>query len=345
MTATGSVAARADSHRRPRLMVVEDAATLAGDAPSMGANVGPHNRRRSSGVGGFFDRTGQARAQDVDALAAVASGGRRTPAATASMTALRIRSQSSATSLSANPIAVRCSPPSMRQISARSEESNSSMPASCSMTAGPLSPILPCGVMISRVHSPAAMLVPPNDPTSPATTPITGAIGRRSNTAEQISATALRPRLASCSRTPPVSNNRTAAVDVPARLASAASRSAWLIFAPDTSPVPPPWKPCSMEAIIAGRPSRAPRAITTPSSACGTIPCGSSHGDSRRSNGPHSTRTLSGSSSAVARSRASPSRKLRRARICCQSCVTTPDVIAHPLVHRLRLPRPAGAGA
>ena len=240
MTATGSVAARADSHWRPRLTVADDAAALAGPPPSMGSNIGPHERWRSVGVGGFCGSKLAKREPrtSMRSLRWLPAGG--TPAATAWTTAERIRSQSSATSLSANAIAARCSPPSMLQISARSEESNSSMPASCSMTAGPFSPILPCGVMISRVHSPAAMLIPPNDPTWPATTPITGANGRRSNTAEQISATALRPRLASCSRTPPVSNNRTAAVDVPARLASAASRSAWLIFAPETSPVPPP---------------------------------------------------------------------------------------------------------
>ena len=38
-----------------------------------------------------------------------------------------------------------------------------------------------------------------------------------------------------------------AAVGVPARESAAASSSAWEIFAPDTSPVPPPWKPCSMD--------------------------------------------------------------------------------------------------
>ena len=83
------------------------------------------------------------------------------------------------------------------------------------MTAGPLSPIRACGVTISRVHSPAAMLIPPKQPTVPATTPITGASGRSSSTAEQISATALRPRLASCSRTPPVSSSSSAAVGCP----------------------------------------------------------------------------------------------------------------------------------
>ena len=100
-------------------------------------------------------------------------------------------------------------------------------PPSCSMTAGPLSPMRACGVTITRVHKPAAMLIPPNDPTVPATTPMTGASGRRSSTAEQISATALSPRLASCSRTPPVSNRITAAVGVPARESAAASSSAW----------------------------------------------------------------------------------------------------------------------
>ena len=52
--------------------------------------------------------------------------------------------------------------------------------------------------------------------------------------------------------------------------------------------------------------------MTTPSSDCGTMPCGSSQGDSSRSNGPHSTRIEPGSSRAAARARASSSRKLRR---------------------------------
>ena len=91
------------------------------------------------------------------------------------------------------------------------------------------------------------MLMPPKQPTSPATTPTTGAMLRRSSTAEQISATAFSPRLASCSRTPPVSRSSTAAVTRPLRVSRAANRNAWLILAPDTSPVPPPWKPCSMD--------------------------------------------------------------------------------------------------
>ena len=201
-------------------------------------------------VGGI--EHGQPRGQHVEAFAAVPAGfghagvDRVDDARRAAGRRRRGRASS------ASPVAWRCSPPSTAQIRAWSRESNSSTPPSCSMTAGPLSPMRACGVTISRVHRPAAMLIPPNDPTVPATTPITGASGRRSSTAEQISATALSPRLASCSRTPPVSNRMTAAVGVPARESAAASSSAWEILAPDTSPVPPPWKPCSMAAIDDG---------------------------------------------------------------------------------------------
>ena len=52
---------------------------------------------------------------------------------------------SSMTSVSARPVKRRCSPPTTAQIRPRSEESNSSAPASCSMTAAPLSPILAFG--------------------------------------------------------------------------------------------------------------------------------------------------------------------------------------------------------
>ena len=61
------------------------------------------------------------------------------------------------------------------QISARSEESNSVDAGLLFDDRRAVEPEPALRVMTSRVHSPAAMLIPPNEPTAPATTPITGA--------------------------------------------------------------------------------------------------------------------------------------------------------------------------
>ena len=57
------------------------------------------------------------------------------------------------------------------------------------------------------------------------------------------------------------------------------------------------------------RAAPGPGPTTTPSSDWGVMSCGSSHGDSRLANGPHSTRVRPSSSSDAARPRASTSRK------------------------------------
>ena len=68
--------------------------------------------------------------------------------------------------------------------------------------------------------------------------------------------------------------------------------------------MPPPWKRL-LDRGDDGPPCRRScrGRSTTPSSDCGVTSCGSSHGDSRRSNGPHSTRAVPSSRSASARAR------------------------------------------
>ena len=155
------------------------------------------------------------------------------------------------------------------------------------MTAGPLSPIRACGVTISRVHRPAAMLIPPNDPTVPATTPMTGAERAqiqygRTDLGDRVEPEVglLQPDSAGLEQDHRGGRRARAGVRggqqqrlrrswrrTPRRCRRPGSPARWRR--------PPP-----------GRPSTVPRAMTVPSSACGVMPCGASHGDSSRSKGP-----------------------------------------------------------
>jgi hypothetical protein len=162
--------------------------------------------------------------------------------------------------------------------------------------------------------------MPPKHPTMPATTPTTGTWERNATIAACISATESSPRLASCSRIPPVSRSSTGRTMRPRSASRKVSSSAPAILAPETSPMPPPWKSPSTASTTASWPSRSPRATTTPSSHAGTTPCGCRCGDSSRSNGPISSRKVPRSSSADALSRAESSVNLVPVRA---SAVTT----------------------
>ena len=126
------------------------------------------------------------------------------------------------------------------------------MPAFCSITSGPLRPSRAWRVTISRLHRPAAIDMPPKQPTMPAITPTTGTWRRSATIAALISATAARPRFASCSRTPPVSSTSTGRIGRPAAASRRASSRAPAILAPETSPVLPPWNAPSMASTTAG---------------------------------------------------------------------------------------------
>src|SRR5580698_7319189 len=81
----------------------------------------------------------------------------------------------------------------------------------------------------------------------------------------------------------------------------------------------PPWKAPSMPITTHGSPASSPLTTTRPSSDSGTRPCGSSQGDSIRSNGSQYSWPVSSSSREKARARASSSTKLCRCHSACSS--------------------------
>ena len=85
---------------------------------------------------------------------------------------------------------------------------------------------------------------------------------RTARTACMISDTATSPALASCSRTPPVSNNRITASGLVASARSSKPTS----LAPWTSPTAPPMKTPSCAAACTGCPANCPEPTRTPSS-------------------------------------------------------------------------------
>ncbi len=154
--------------------------------------------------------------------------------------------------------------------------------------------------------------MPPKHPTVPAVMQMTGTYRRSTRVEAMISAIAANPRLASWSRTPPVSRSMMAFVWIPFSLSAQARSSAAVSFSPETSPMLPPRNAPSIAITTVDCPEILPFITTQPSSACGVIPCIESQGDSTRSKGPSNSRDVPVSKRNSARSRALSSIKLCR---------------------------------
>ena len=168
-------------------------------------------------------------------------------------------------------------PPITDHTRARSLESSSSTPASCSMTSGPLRPRRPWRVITRSEHSPAAMPMPPKHPTIPRRRrrpACTGAGARSRRGCRRWQACRGWPPAGGCRRFRGGSRRTVVAV-LPV---SGPSSRLPASLAPLTSPMPPPWNFASKATTTARSPPIVPRATTAPSSLCGTIACGARRG-------------------------------------------------------------------